>query len=51
MRKWSWAYINWRLTTAYPEGWRFIFLRPITFLKDLWNYLDWCYEIDNGKND
>ena len=23
MSKWSFKYINWRLKTAYPEGWKY----------------------------
>lgn len=46
MRKWPINYINWRLTTAYPDGWKYAFKHPIIFFKDLWNYLNWCQMID-----
>ena len=50
MRKWSIKYIDWRLTTAYPGGWKYALIHPITFIKDLWNYLDWCQKIDKEIN-
>ena len=46
MRKWPKDYVNWRLTTAYPNGWKYAIMHPITFFKDLWNYLNWCQMID-----
>jgi len=47
MRQWPLSYINWRLTTAYQEGWKFAVKHPIIFIKDLWNFLDWCQKIDD----
>ena len=47
MRKWSLKYIDWRLTTAYPEGWKYALKHTIIFSKDLWKYLAWCQMIDN----
>ena len=35
MRKWTFKYIKWRLTTAYPNGWKFIILHPFIFIKDI----------------
>lgn len=46
MRKWPKDYVNWRLTTAYPNGWKYAIMHPIIFFKDLWNYLNWCQMID-----
>tara|TARA_B110000263_G_scaffold240262_1_gene243284 strand:+ start:1801 stop:1995 length:195 start_codon:yes stop_codon:yes gene_type:complete len=46
MRKWPKDYINWRLTTAYPNGWKYAINHPIIFLKDLWKFLNWCQMID-----
>ncbi len=46
MRKWPKDYIMWRLTTAYPNGWKFALLHPFVFIKDLWNFLSWCQMID-----
>ena len=46
MRKWSCKYIDWRLTTAYPNGWRFVLRHPIIFVKDIWKYLNWCQMMD-----
>ena len=46
MRKWPIKYIDWRLTTAYPKGWKFALLHPIILIKDLWKYLEWCQMID-----
>ena len=46
MRNWPFKYIEWRLITAYPNGWKFIFWHPILFIKDLWKYLNWCQMID-----
>ncbi|MAV64593.1 MAG: hypothetical protein CMG00_05310 [Candidatus Marinimicrobia bacterium] len=46
MRSWSFKYIDWRMTTAYPSGWRHIVRHPLQFLKDFYNYLSWCQEID-----
>ena len=46
MRKLSFKYIDWRINTAYPNGWKFIFQHPIVFIKDLNRYLNWCLEIN-----
>ena len=46
MRKWSFKYIDWRLTTAYPNGWKDAIKHPIIFIQDLWKYLNWCQKID-----
>ena len=45
-RKWPIEYIDWRLTTAYPKGWKFALLHPLILIKDLWRYLEWCQKID-----
>ncbi len=50
MRKWSLKYINWRLTTAYPNGFRYAIKHPIELSRDLWNYLNWCQDIDKDIN-
>ena len=50
MRRWPFSYINWRLTTAYPQGWKYAILHPIVFVKDLWKYLNWCQSIDKDIN-
>ena len=50
MRSWSLSYINWRLITAYPSGWKFIFIHPFKFIVDFWHYLCWCQEIDESIN-
>ncbi len=50
MRRWSFSYINWRLTTAYPRGWKYAILHPVIFVKDLWKYLNWCQLIDKDIN-
>jgi len=47
MRKFTFKYIDWRLTTAYPDGWKFVVFHPIVFLKDLNKFLIWCDELDN----
>ena len=47
MRKWPKDYIKWRLTTAYPNGWKFALFHPVIFLKDLWKFLSWCQTIDD----
>ena len=46
MRKWPLKYISWRLTTAYPTGWKYALRHPIIFVKDIWNYLKWCQMMD-----
>ena len=46
MRKWPIKYIDWRLTTAYPTGWRYALRHPIIFVKDIWKYLNWCQMMD-----
>ena len=50
MRKWSLSYINWRFYTAYPKGWKYAIIHPITFSYDLWKYLSWCQKIDKDLN-
>ena len=50
MRKWSIKYINWRLITAYPNGLRYAIKHPIELSRDLWNYLNWCQDIDKDIN-
>ena len=47
MSKWSFKYINWRLKTAYPEGWKYAIKHPMIFINDLWNYIKWCQNIEN----
>ena len=47
MRHWSFKYMNWRLTTAYPEGFLYAFKHPFKFFRDGCNFLEWCREIDN----
>tara|TARA_B100001094_G_scaffold136960_1_gene132639 strand:+ start:631 stop:834 length:204 start_codon:yes stop_codon:yes gene_type:complete len=42
MRNWSFKYIKWRLTTAYPGGWKYAMLHPLELLKDLKKYILWC---------
>ncbi len=49
MKSWSIKYIDWRLTTAYPDGWRHAIKHPIEFIKDLWKYLNWCYKMDQHR--
>tara|TARA_B100001778_G_C18158969_1_gene437213 strand:+ start:198 stop:368 length:171 start_codon:yes stop_codon:yes gene_type:complete len=46
MRSWSWKYVSWRLTTAYPGGFRYAAFHPLELTKDFWNYLTWCQKID-----
>ena len=46
MRKWSFKYIDWRLTTAYPGGWKYAVRHPVELIKDLYKYLVWCQKID-----
>ena len=46
MRKWSFKYVNWRLTTAYPVGWKYALFHPIELVRDIYKYLLWCQEID-----
>ena len=50
MRKWSLKYIDWRLTTAYPEGWLFILKHPIVFIQDIYKYLVWCQKFDRDND-
>ena len=50
MRKWSFKYVNWRLTTAYPDGWRYALKHPLELIKDIYKYLVWCQEIDKNLN-
>ena len=47
MRNWSSEYINWRLITAYPGGWRYAIFHPFELVQDLWRYLTWCQKIDS----
>jgi len=47
-RKWSIKYINWRLITAYPGGFKYAIKHPVELLRDVWNYLTWCQEIDKS---
>ena len=47
MSKWSFKYINWRLKTAYPGGWKYAIKHPVIFINDLWNYIKWCQNIEN----
>lgn len=47
MSKWSFKYINWRLKTAYPEGWKYAIKHPVIFINDVWNYIKWCQNIEN----
>ena len=42
MKNWSYKYIKWRLTTAYPGGWKYAILHPIELLGDLKKYILWC---------
>ena len=46
MRKWSFKYVNWRLTTAYPGGLKYAINHPFELIKDLCKYLIWCQKID-----
>ena len=46
MRNWSIEYIDWRLTTAYPGGWKYAIKHPFELLNDIWKYLIWCQKID-----
>ena len=46
MRKWPKSYIDWRLTTAYPNGWKYAIKHPIIFFNDLWKFFNWCQMID-----
>ena len=47
MRKWSIDYVDWRMTTAYPGGWRYALRHPVQLIKDLRKYIIWCQKIDN----
>tara|TARA_Y100000748_G_C15109704_1_gene337808 strand:+ start:284 stop:433 length:150 start_codon:yes stop_codon:yes gene_type:complete len=49
MKSWSIKYIDWRLTTAYPNGWRDAIKHPFEFIKDLWKYLNWCHKMDQYR--
>ena len=42
MRNWSFKYIKWRLTTAYPGGWKYALLHPFELFLDLKKYILWC---------
>ena len=46
MRKWPFKYILWRLTTAYPGGWRYAIKHPFELARDIFQYLAWCQKID-----
>ncbi len=46
MRKWSFKYVNWRLTTAYPGGWKYAIKNPFELINDIYKYLIWCQKID-----
>jgi hypothetical protein len=50
MKNWSIKYIDWRLTTAYPGGWRYAIKHPVELGSDIWKYLEWCQEIDKDIN-
>ena len=53
MMKWlrSWEYIEWRLLTAYPAGWKYAIRHPIIFIKDMNHYIEWCINFDEyNKN-
>tara|TARA_Y100001970_G_C14254363_1_gene874126 strand:+ start:4041 stop:4232 length:192 start_codon:yes stop_codon:yes gene_type:complete len=49
MRHWSIKYIDWRLTTAYPDGWKYAIKNPFEFIKDIWKYLNWCHKMDDYR--
>tara|TARA_B100000214_G_C23721892_1_gene514672 strand:- start:84 stop:203 length:120 start_codon:yes stop_codon:yes gene_type:complete len=36
------------MDTAYPNGWKYIILNPLVFVKDLLKYLSWCQMIDRN---
>tara|TARA_B100001540_G_C15242769_1_gene389112 strand:- start:307 stop:522 length:216 start_codon:yes stop_codon:yes gene_type:complete len=42
MRNWSFSYIEWRLTTAYPGGWKYAVFHPVELISDLNKYVLWC---------
>ena len=46
IKNWSFKYIDWRLTTAYPRGWRYALMHPFELINDMRKYLTWCEEID-----
>ena len=50
MRKFSFKYIDWRIKTAYPDGWMFVFKNPFIFMKDINKYLNWYLELDQWEN-
>ena len=47
MRKWPIRYVMWRLTTAYPEGWKYALKHPIRMIADVNRYLIWCQKMDS----
>ena len=47
MRKWPIGYVMWRLTTAYPEGWKYALKHPIKLIADINRYLTWCQKMDS----
>ena len=50
MRKWMyWPYIEWRLLTAYPTGWKYAIRHPIIFIKYINGYLEWCINFDKHR--
>ena len=51
LRKWPLKYINWRLITAYPSGWKYVLKHPFIFIKDFWNYLEWNQMMENYNNE
>ena len=46
MRSWSFKYFKWRLTTAYPKGWKYALMHPLKLSNDIWRYLYWCQRYD-----
>ena len=46
MKKWSFKYVNWRLTTAYPDGWKYAIKHPFELINDMYKYLISCQKID-----
>ena len=48
---WPWKYIQWRLLTAYPNGWKYAIKHPIIFIRDISKYLEWCQMMDEHTHD
>ena len=47
---WPLSYIQHRLSTAYGSHYtKYIIRHPIRFCKDLYNYIEWCIEIDRFR--